>query len=82
MKNIQITSCLECPHHKIIADPDPYDSFCSDDKAVICLKVKKRKDLGSIYASNQQEFKTILVSERPYHITKERAKIPDWCPLE
>ena len=42
-KNLKITSCLDCPHHKVIADPDPDDWFNDDDCATVCTKMKNDK---------------------------------------
>lgn len=52
---IEITTCAECPDSKIEHDPDPYDSFCSDDVKCIC------KLTGEVITS----------SCRPYNIKKE-----------
>lgn len=52
---IEITTCVECPDGKIEHDPDPYDSFCSDDVKCIC------KLTGEV----------ITFSCRPYNIKKE-----------
>jgi len=81
-KEIKISKCVECQHHKIIADPDPHDWFCGDDEAVVCTKTKKeasdiKKD--SKYASDRQELKVVEGSCRPYQ-TKD-VDIPNWCPL-
>jgi hypothetical protein len=38
-------NCLDCPHHKIILDPDPTDWFNDDDEAVFCdIKLKDQED--------------------------------------
>lgn len=42
-KTLKITNCLQCPNHQVINDGDPYDSFCSDDLAVVCKLVKNPK---------------------------------------
>jgi hypothetical protein len=80
--NIQINNCVQCPHHEIIGDPDPYDSFCSDDMAVICKKTTSnpRYDENSEYAANRQNHRCVTVSCRPYRVIDESA-IPNWCPL-
>ena len=79
---LQIESCLDCPFHKIISDPDPNDWFCDDDKAVVCIKSKNNdQNLKSKYATDRQEFKPISVGNRPYQIKKELIKIPTWCPI-
>lgn len=81
-KQLKITVCVQCPHHKVIRDPDPHDSFCYDDEAIVCTKTKKEKSdikQDSLYMSDWQEFKAADVSCRPYQI--KNVKIPDWCPL-
>jgi hypothetical protein len=32
----QKPKCTDCPEHKVIIDPDPYDWFCDDDEAIVC----------------------------------------------
>lgn len=34
--------CHGCEHHTLIADPDPYDSFCKSDVAVVCKLAGER----------------------------------------
>jgi len=72
-------NCLDCPSHKVIADPDPYDSFCSDDVAVICTLMTQTPDNFPKYYSDAQEFKCVTISCRPYNKRKE-SETPDWCP--
>jgi hypothetical protein len=31
-----VSNCMDCPHHQVVADPDPTDWFCDDDIAVLC----------------------------------------------
>jgi hypothetical protein len=70
----EITSCVDCPHHRIERDPDPHDSFCSDD-------VKVRCDLSRVVSSGYYEKEPyVTVACRPYNTRKE-TPIPDWCPL-
>jgi hypothetical protein len=74
-------TCLDCPFHKVIADPDPHDWFCDDDQAIICLKTKnEEQDENASYVSNRSEFKSVTNSCRPYNLKKETT-IPEWCPL-
>lgn len=80
--SLKITSCMDCKDHKVISDPDPHDSFCDDDEAVICTLTKKEKGEikpNSEYEADKQDFKTITVSCRPYNKRRE-TPIPDWCP--
>lgn len=65
-KKIKIDNCIDCPHHEIQKDPDPYDSFCSDDIKVVC---------------KNSACKEITCACRPYNVRKE-CKIPKWCELE
>lgn len=74
-------SCLDCAHHKVIADPDPHDSFCADDVAVICQIKPGKIDKDSKYASDHSPFARITVGCRPYNARKE-TKVPNWCPLK
>jgi hypothetical protein len=74
-------SCLDCPMHKIIADPDPEDWFCDDDMAVVCTKTPNDdQNPSSKYASDRQGFKEVTSSCRPYNLRKE-TEVPEWCPL-
>jgi hypothetical protein len=62
---IKIENCVDCPFHKELPDPDPFDSFCSDDVKIVCTK---------------EGGKPITVACRP-HYTRKESKIPPWCPL-
>ena len=78
--NELITCCLDCEKHKVINDPDPLDSFCYDDLAVICtLKENSEKDVNSKYAADRNMYKPVAVSVRPYNLRKESVS-PIWCP--
>lgn len=35
----EIGFCHECPHCKILPDPDPHDWFCGDDVKVVCAVI-------------------------------------------
>lgn len=77
----KLNNCLDCSHHDKIRDSDPYDSFCSDDIAVVCTKtINDRLNPDSIYAADRSSFKAITVSCRPYNDQKE-SHTPKWCPL-
>ncbi len=80
-KNLKITSCLQCPFHEIMHDPDPNDWFNDDDVSVVCKKVKKEKEPSSEYASDRQEHKVVSFGDRPYQVKEDKIKIPEWCPL-
>lgn len=74
-------NCLDCPHHEVIMDPDPHDSFCSDDEAVVCNLVKNnRQEMSSLYRSDRHVQKAVSKSCRPYNTRKE-SETPSWCPL-
>ena len=77
----QSKSCLNCQYHEVIADPDPNDWFCDDDKAIVCRKTPNDKqDVNSKYLSDRSEFKVVMPSIRPYKLEDESAT-PNWCPL-
>lgn len=80
-KILKITSCLDCPFHEVINDPDPHDSFNIDDMAVVCKKTIREPNFNSEYAADRQKYKPISVGDRPYQIKREYIKIPKWCPL-
>jgi hypothetical protein len=78
----KLVNCMDCKAHKVIADPDPYDWFCDDDRAVLCTLIKGNPDYDpkSPYAATcQNEHRCVTVSCRPYNLRKE-SEIPDWCP--
>jgi hypothetical protein len=72
--------CVECPFHKVIADPDPSDWFNVDDEAIVCTKMKNEKiDLASKYSADRNEYKPIDVGLRPYQT--KHIDAPLWCPI-
>ncbi len=82
MKTKLPLSCLKCPNHKVISDPDPNDWFCDDDVAVVCtVSPNKERNCVSKWRTDRQEFAIIGASIRPYNIKKEITNIPTWCPL-
>jgi len=66
-------SCIDCPSHEVLPDPDPHDWFCDDDVMVVC-----NHELDE-YLPNS---KKVTVACRPYNIRKETSPTPDWCPLK
>lgn len=52
---LKINSCMECPFHRVLPDPDPHDWFCNDDVKVVCSKLNK----------------AITVACRPYNMERE-----------
>jgi hypothetical protein len=74
-------NCIDCPHHKVIPDPDPTDWFNDDDVAVVCTKTKNPKQKqSSDSVAERQGFRIITQMCRPYQ-TKQESKTPSWCPL-
>lgn len=63
---LTITNCVDCPFHRVQRDPDPFDSFCSDDVKVVCTKARVAR--------------VVTVACRPYNI-REECEVPKWCPL-
>lgn len=53
--SLKLTNCMDCPHHRVEADPDPDDWFCDDDIKVVCTKADRN----------------ITVACRPYNTRKE-----------
>ena len=75
------SNCMDCPHKKVIADPDPSDWFCDDDEALVCtLTPNPKQDPSSNYQSNRNAFRSVTCSCRPYRLRQE-SNSPDWCPL-
>lgn len=62
---LEIENCMDCPFHAVLPDPDPHDSFCSDDVKVVC---------------NKANHKPITVACRP-HRTRYECAVPHWCPI-
>lgn len=81
MVTIEITSCIDCPDHEVISDPDPHDWFCDDDMAVVCKKTPNPNGTkpDSKYCSDYSPYRYITRSCRPYNLRKE-TNVPDWCP--
>lgn len=48
MKTIvyNIEKCSQCPHSRILPDPDPYDWFNDDDVKLFCEKLKRNVGLA------------------------------------
>ena len=77
----QVTYCTECPNCEVVPDPDPYDSFCSDDEATLCMATPNTDRSSTPHASREPwSHRPITVSARPYQTIKE-STVPDWCPL-
>jgi hypothetical protein len=67
-------SCMKCPHHKVVRDPDPDDWFCDDDCAVLCtLEAPPKK--------SRFEHQAVTTACRPYNTEKETTPVPNWCQL-
>ena len=74
---LTIKNCTQCPHHKVVADPDPYDWFCDDDCAVICTIKKSRAERHERFGG----LRPATVACRPYMTARETTPPPNWCPL-
>jgi hypothetical protein len=73
--------CIDCPYHEEILDKDPDDSFCDDDRAVVCTRTPNPKqDLSSRHMADHNPHRPVAVAIRPYNVRKE-AIPPKWCPL-
>ena len=64
----KIDKCCNCPHVRIVPNPDPNDSFCFDDVDMVC---------GN---PNNPDPRTINVALRPFQTYS--VEIPSWCALE
>lgn len=75
-------NCRDCRHCEVIADPDPDDWFCDDDKAVVCnLTPNPGRDVTSKWMASHHPQRAVTVSCRPYNLRKECDR-PEWCPLQ
>ena len=79
--NMKNKTCMECPNHLVVGDPDPTDWFCDDDMAVLCKLMKNDKNVQYYMASlGYFEYKPVTTSCRPHHLKRD-TEIPIWCPL-
>jgi len=79
--NIKINSCINCPFHKVINDPDPDDWFCDDDMAIVCTKLPN-DEIGKFDSPayfSRQKFKVVSSGIRPHHVSSFNY-IPEFCP--
>lgn len=75
-------NCMDCPNHGVIRDPDPDDSFCDDDKAIVCQKTKNPEPKPtSSHLSERSAHRVVQCAIRPYNLRKE-GDSPSWCPLK
>lgn len=74
-------NCLECEHHKVVADPDPDDWFNYDDVALLCLLTTNGVNNDTKYISDRYPHKCVTISSRPHRIRTESNR-PSWCPLK
>jgi len=76
-----VAVCAKCEFCKVIADPDPNDSFNDDDRAVVCLKVRNREaNPKAARASGRCVNRVVEAAVRPYQVGE--VPVPDWCPLK
>ena len=74
------SNCMDCPHHLVVNDPDPTDSFNDDDMAVLCTKTPNHSQRHYYAYKRLFEYEPITVSCRPHYKRKESIT-PKWCPL-
>jgi len=60
-------NCMDCPHHKVEHDPDPTDSFCDDDQAVLCTLAKNINNQHRWCDNHVWDHRPITWSCRPHH---------------
>ena len=77
----KINSCMDCPYHEVVADPDLDDSFNMDDEAVQCKLSDKQPTLTENGINYQCKEPMATVACRPYQLVRETTPIPIWCPL-
>ena len=79
-----VDTCLRCPHHAVIPDPDPHDWFNDDDVAVVCnLMPNPDRDPTSSRYSVRQGQRCVTSGCRPTRTQLvEKSAIPSWCPLK
>lgn len=76
---LKITSCVDCPNCLVENDPDPYDSFYSDDLKARCRLSTNAPILTEYGIGVGNPY--ITVACRPDMLRKE-TEIPDWCPIK
>lgn len=82
MSDTLYSNCIDCPHHKVIADPDPEDSYNDDDVAVVCTKSQNlERNPRSKSVAERQGLRLITQMCRPY-MTRNESQTPTWCPLK
>ena len=74
------SNCMDCPHHLVVNDPDPTDSFNDDDVAVLCTKTLNHSQRHYYAYKRLFEYEPITVSCRPHYKRKESIT-PKWCPI-
>ncbi len=76
----ELSSCVDCPAHQIIKDPDPTDWFNDDDVAVVCTETEHaNRNPGSRYHADRSPHRPVAVGCRPFYAERE-AQVPKWCP--
>lgn len=75
-----IESCIDCPNHEVVHDPDPYDSFNMDDCAVICKITPSITKDSQYWWQRKWVGRHVTWACRPYNARKE-SSVPSWCPL-
>lgn len=70
---LNISNCMDCPFHKVLADPDPDDWFCDDDVRVYCTKANQNITTACrpYNTRNESEVPTwcpLLTTSNPTHV--------------
>jgi len=79
---IIIKTCLDCPHHRLVNDADPEDSFRDDDEAILCRATRNpNQDPKGYRSSDRSEYRPVRGAIEGTEHIKAAAKVPDWCPL-
>jgi hypothetical protein len=64
----------------VVHDPDPRDSFNTDDISTLCTKCPNDNDARYWDSNIPFEGKVINISIRPHNVAN--IKIPSWCPFK
>ena len=75
-----VTNCTECPNFMAVDDPDPHDSFCSDDVAGLCKAMVNVDRIARWSDQSTFPHRPVTTSCRPHRL-KEECDIPKWCPF-
>ena len=80
--DLTIATCLDCPNHRRIDDPDPDDWFRDGDEAIICTgKPNPNQNSKGSRLTDRSPYRTVRGGLYGTLDVAVVAKIPDWCPL-